>query len=165
MSTSEFISTVNVAILAATFIAVCWYAWEARKTAKEIAKQNDIQLMPFFAIILDRDDNLLIKNAGKGIALNINYNVLDITKKYENISIEFKDIPILEPSSTQIIQHKMVKDGKELKVPFGYEFLTYGDNPMRLKIVVVFEDVLGNKYSQEIFADKAKISPHKIIKK
>lgn len=147
---------------------VYWYAKEAKRSADAIRQQNDLQLMPFFSLICDKDkpdeESWSIKNIGAGIALNIKYNIVDLTDKYAEVTFNIDDISILEPAETKQIKPQIRFKVGATKIPLIFEHLTDEKLQLRLKIIIRFNDIFGNKYSQEIFADKNGIRPDPIRK-
>ena|SRR3989339_411439 len=152
----------------AAFLAVLWYAWEARMTAKEIEKQNRVQLAPFFIIDFAPNEKgqerLYIKNVGNGVAININYEVTDTkTDPKANIEIIFNGLFSLESKQRLEVDNNFYWADDPLNISLVKNHLTAADSIMELIIKIRFEDILGNKYIQEITANKNGIRPHNIM--
>ena len=154
-------------ILLVTFFAVLWYAWEARKTAKEMEEQNKLQLLPFlvfdFLQNAEGKKHLHIKNIGKGIARNIHCE--DTNEDKNKLSIYFEDIILLEPSEIKNISAKKGY-GRPLDAKFGEELCEFdfrnsdgpitfhNKEPLRSQIIVSFDSIFGKRYSQKIAFDE-----------
>lgn len=152
-------------ILLCTLLVVAWYAWEARKSAHAIEKQNEINILPFFSIEFVKNESgqerLYIENIGNGTALNISYNV---TNSLNNVSVEISGVPILKKGQSKRLNEELVLEGTRHGIELVTYHFTYGKNPIELKIVICFEDICGKKYKQAIIADKDGIKPQKIEK-
>ncbi|MBU2544951.1 hypothetical protein KKC65_00635 [Patescibacteria group bacterium] len=68
-------------ILLATFGTLFWYSLETRQLKNVARTTNELQQLPFFVLIYKEDNNLTLKNEGKGMAYNITIDPIKIDNK------------------------------------------------------------------------------------
>ncbi len=159
-------------VLTLTLLAIIWYSLETRWLRKLTAESLELQLRPFVTLSIkdtydtDRTEpgqRLYLKNAGQGLAKNINiiqhdfkYSYgLELKGKGFYNAKKFDVISSLMPSEEiEIFVFKSDDDKirpQELSQKMDPKYLRIPYEP-RNKVKIVFEDLLGNKYFTDLEA-------------
>lgn len=161
----EKLMILNNIIIAITFLAILWYAWETRGMRKEMInqanvmlEQTEISIMPILHIDEEIiDDNryvFFLKNFGNFPAFNVSIEDLEIEATFKTISPKvvkfiFHEFGIVPPGEKIPVVYDiknakggMGKESREFYEPHLFEgYATYD-----FEVPITYENILGHKY-------------------
>jgi hypothetical protein len=101
------IANISDIILALTFIAIVWYAWETRGLKIQMIKQTELNLRPLVLIDWINPEKYVLRNIGNGPAINIQVEEIMIVEVPE-LKYLFRRIDVIE-----------TREQRDLEILFG----------------------------------------------
>ena len=161
----EKLMVLNNIIIAITFIAILWYAWETRGLRKEMVNQTNVMLdqteisiMPVLHIdeeeIGGQQHIFFLKNFGNFPAFDVKIEDLKIEANFRNISPKtvkfvFHEFDIVPPGEKIPVifrvENERKETGEELKDLYE-PHLFQGYAVYDFEIPITYENILGIKY-------------------
>jgi hypothetical protein len=164
--------TLSVIILGLTLIIIGRYTMASFGILKETKFQTDLMISPIIIVTFDKEkDIFVIKNIGKGIALNIMIDSFTLFLTDMNVVwvLKFDSLNLLEPNGQENLNYKTFENGKEIQGTgenILYAYITPSDYGKEdYELAVQYQNSLGHKYYTRLTTGKSGVKILEISKK
>lgn len=148
--------TIQTLAVILTGIILIWYTWETMLLRLIASSQRELDLQPF-VIYKNLSGQHWIENAGRGVAINISINTLEIGDSSYRLEILFpKKIPILKPGKSQQLTPTVKINGNEVNNLHASHLNPIYAN-QDTEVEVTFSNTEKTRYSV-----KETVSPHNL---
>lgn len=145
------IGVLQTAAIVLTGLVIIWYTWETRRLGIETRRQTEVQQRPF-VVVEPTKNGFEIKNVGRGPALNVTVDDVQITPpdSDETIVIRFpRSVPLLSSNGQPVpLEAESFKDDRSWE-DFFFPHLDPQYADLTLSLRIKFQNVESRHYAVE----------------